>query len=402
MADVVVLKRSGLKFVPVATTDTIVTQDIKFVDKIFGKTDVLALEAHVASTANPHSVTKAQVLSGNEIVNADVAVAAAIAESKLALDFSTSSLDGRISALVSGSSFGAFAKVITVDVAPAEGNQIDLTAFSDDQAPLLTAADFAVNDLIIFDANGTPAVGKISAIAVNLATITYVGVTALAQDVCYHVKFNLLAGAGALEKRAIYSKSATVMVKVADEVWDSAVGIQLSTFVAQSGTITGADSVLSALEKLEFNKVAKSQIKTILSGNESVDVPSVSAVNDGLLTKIDEKIALINAEVSTMNAGSVAYLNAGDAKLAGNDLALTIVQLEFMFIAVASINASASGDFYKGNTKLAITGTKGNVAYLGTGGAMVTTEPVSGDIVVLGEWIATDVFYFKPRYIVTK
>lgn len=50
------------------------------------------LATHLADLANPHQVTKAQVLTGNLIVNADVDAAAAIVESKLSLDHSTASL----------------------------------------------------------------------------------------------------------------------------------------------------------------------------------------------------------------------------------------------------------------------------------------------------------------------
>lgn len=55
-----------------------------------------AITTHVADTNNPHSVTKAQVLTGDLIVNADVDASAAIVESKLALDYSTSSLNTAI------------------------------------------------------------------------------------------------------------------------------------------------------------------------------------------------------------------------------------------------------------------------------------------------------------------
>lgn len=54
------------------------------------------LSGHIGNSSNPHSVTKAQVLSGDPIVNADVDASAAIAESKLALDYSTSSLNTNI------------------------------------------------------------------------------------------------------------------------------------------------------------------------------------------------------------------------------------------------------------------------------------------------------------------
>ena len=54
------------------------------------------ISGHIGDTANPHAVTKSQVLSGNPIVNADVDAAAAIAESKLSLSYSTSTLNTNI------------------------------------------------------------------------------------------------------------------------------------------------------------------------------------------------------------------------------------------------------------------------------------------------------------------
>ena len=55
-----------------------------------------AISNHIANTSNPHSVTKAQVLTGDLIVNTDVDNSAAIVESKLSLDYSTSSLNSAI------------------------------------------------------------------------------------------------------------------------------------------------------------------------------------------------------------------------------------------------------------------------------------------------------------------
>jgi hypothetical protein len=54
------------------------------------------LALHIANVSNPHAVTKAQILTGNLIVNADVDNAAGILESKLALDYSTASLHASI------------------------------------------------------------------------------------------------------------------------------------------------------------------------------------------------------------------------------------------------------------------------------------------------------------------
>lgn len=55
-----------------------------------------AITNHTGDTSNPHSVTKAQVLSGDPIVNADVDAGAGIEESKLALDYATDTLNTNI------------------------------------------------------------------------------------------------------------------------------------------------------------------------------------------------------------------------------------------------------------------------------------------------------------------
>lgn len=54
------------------------------------------LTSHISNTSNPHSVTKSQILTGNLIVNADVDSSAGIEESKLTLDYSTSTLNSDI------------------------------------------------------------------------------------------------------------------------------------------------------------------------------------------------------------------------------------------------------------------------------------------------------------------
>lgn len=55
-----------------------------------------AITNHTGNTSNPHSVTKAQVLSGDLIVNADVDDSAGIKESKLDLDYATDTLNTNI------------------------------------------------------------------------------------------------------------------------------------------------------------------------------------------------------------------------------------------------------------------------------------------------------------------
>ncbi len=209
---------------------------------------------HTGSTSNPHSVTKAQVLTAELIVNADVKSDAAIAESKLALDYSTSSLNAAIGALSSGSSFREYTKVLTGDTAPVDDVVLStLLPFGDDDAPQLVIGDFSEDDFIMFDYDGTPKLMKVWDDAGTLK-VTSVGVVQPTEGFCYHVQYNMPAGTDALEKRAIYAKSATVMIKIADEVWASAVGITLGSWTPATGTITSSDSVLVALQKLSGNK----------------------------------------------------------------------------------------------------------------------------------------------------
>ena len=54
------------------------------------------ISGHISDSSNPHSVTKAQVLSGDLIVNADVDDSAGIKESKLDLDYATDTLNTNI------------------------------------------------------------------------------------------------------------------------------------------------------------------------------------------------------------------------------------------------------------------------------------------------------------------
>ena len=88
------------------TGDSLVITSVKLGAEVLTESDLSDLLAgltastnHIASTSNPHSVTKSQILTGNLIVNADVDDDAEIVESKLLLNYSTSTLNTAISDL---------------------------------------------------------------------------------------------------------------------------------------------------------------------------------------------------------------------------------------------------------------------------------------------------------------
>jgi hypothetical protein len=196
----------------------------------------------------------------SNIANTNIAAAAAIAESKLNLAFSTSSLDARITAMATGSRFREFCKVITSDAAPVDGTVMtggvpSVLPFGDDNAPQLVIGDFAAGDYLLFAYDTTPKLLKVYDDAGTLK-VTSVGVTQPTEGDCYNIGANLPAGSDAFEKNAVYTKTATVMIKIADFTWAGANGISLPSWTSGAGTVTVSDNVLTALQKIDGNITA--------------------------------------------------------------------------------------------------------------------------------------------------
>lgn len=147
-------------------------------------------------------------------------------------------------------------KVVTGDVAPSEGGTIDLgtSPFGDDEGTTLAGADFAVNDFIIFGSGGTPVLGQVSNIAGDVLTITYLGFDALAEDDKFTASHYLPDSPDDQEGSALVLYNGTDIVKIGDIDWNFATGIGLAApYVPGFGDITDADTVQSAIQKLDGN-----------------------------------------------------------------------------------------------------------------------------------------------------
>lgn len=105
------------------------------IDEIDGNIDT-----HISDTANPHTVTKDQVLSGDLIDNADISETAAITESKLNLNYATHS------------------------------QQHDINSTSDHNG----VSGATENNIIAFDNNGLPKDSGVSTSSIT-SGVTYVG-----------------------------------------------------------------------------------------------------------------------------------------------------------------------------------------------------------------------------------
>jgi hypothetical protein len=144
----------------------------------------------------------------------------------------------------------------TTDAAPSSGASIDLVEnpFGDDASPTLVAADFAVNDYIIFDADGTPKLMRVSAISAPSITVVDASLPLVEGD-GFLVKYYLPDGPDAQEKQALVTYSGGLIVKIGDFNFSFADGISLATsYASQNGTLSNADTVNSAIEKLDGNQ----------------------------------------------------------------------------------------------------------------------------------------------------
>ncbi len=130
---------------------------------------------------------------------------------------------------------------------------VDPTAFSDNESGL-DGNDFAVDDYLIGDANGVPALFRVTAVGGP----TSITVAAAAQPIASNDTFvvqNYLPDVGsAQEAQAIVHipVAGSPVIKIADFNWSLATGINLSGgYAASSGNVAPSDTVEVAIQKLD-------------------------------------------------------------------------------------------------------------------------------------------------------
>jgi hypothetical protein len=150
---------------------------------------------------------------------------------------------------------------------------IDLVAnpFSDDDAPTLVAADFIVGDYIISGVGGTVKLFKVTAVSGDTITIAEETENVLAANDNFIVKYYLPDSPDAQEKEALVHYNGAAIIKIADMNWDVADGIKLpSGYTAGNGSITSADSVNSAIQKLDGNQQDLQTLSGVAQGSTNL------------------------------------------------------------------------------------------------------------------------------------
>lgn len=159
-------------------------------------------------------------------------------------------LNGSSSAVI-GTWRGERIRAVTNDTVSAGARNLSTTPFSDDESPLLTAADFVVGDYVIADADGTPALMEVTAVSSPNVTFAAAANPLVANDTFVAINY-LPDSPGAMEGQAIVNYNGSLIVKLGDIDWSLATGINLSgSYVAASGNVAANDTVEAAIAKLD-------------------------------------------------------------------------------------------------------------------------------------------------------
>jgi hypothetical protein len=190
------------------------------------------------------------------------------------------------------------------------------TPFTDDNAPLMVATDFLVNDYVIGGIGGTPVLYQVTNVTTPNITLALAS-PVMASNEGFIIQNYLPNSPGSMENQALVMYNGAAIIKLADINWDFATGIKLSgAYTSVAGTITSADTVESAIAKLDQGE--KDLVS--LSGVAANSV-NLGAFTGGIISPTDtikqalqqlETYAVSNGQVS---AGAITTLVTVDSVL---------------------------------------------------------------------------------------
>jgi hypothetical protein len=160
-------------------------------------------------------------------------------------------------------------KVVTNDTISIGVRDLTASPLADDNAPLLTAADFTVGDYVISDADGTPALLEVTVVSSPNVTFAAAASPLVAEDTFVAVYY--LPDPAGGESKAIVNYNGTIVVKLSDIDWQIATGINLSgAYAAASGNVAANDTIEVAIQKLDGVNDAQDSLLGIAQGGTNL------------------------------------------------------------------------------------------------------------------------------------
>lgn len=154
-----------------------------------------------------------------------------------------------------------------------------VSPFSDDQGTAVALSAFVVGKFII---SRLPLLGSSSAVLLEITDVTGNNVTfaaapsAMVKDDTFVVEY-YLPDSATQENHAIVNYNGSAMVKIADADWGRADAIGLApSYAAVNGSVTSADTVNSALQKLDGNQQDLITLTGEVQGATSITIPMPS------------------------------------------------------------------------------------------------------------------------------
>lgn len=198
------------------------------------------------------------------------------------------------------------ADVITDDVIAIGTRDVIVSPLSDDDDGLV-AADFIVGHYVISDADGTPTLLEVTNVAGD--DVTFAAANALVDGDAFIVSKYLPDGAGQ-ENKALVVFSDGIMKKLADIDWNFATGISLSSgFTKANGTVTSADSVETAIEKMAANQEDLTTLSGVAQGSTDFGTFTGSIIPDAQNTKQALQALETDAELEKTKVANLVTLS---------------------------------------------------------------------------------------------
>lgn len=264
----------------------------------------------------------------------------------------------------------------------------DLTAtpLTDDDTPFLDASDFVVGDYIISGVGGTVKLFEVTVVSAPNITLVEETTNPLASGDNFIVKNYLPDSPDAQEKQALVNYDGTNLNKIGDVNWDFATGINLSSgYSAGSGDITSADTVESAIEKLDGNNDAQDSALGVSQGDSNLGTyagPQTHLTNNSSAkTGIQENANEIAALEAQLSANSVTTKTLIDSLLV-DDYRSVLWQVDITLTSdetrVRSFMIRASHDGTTGSDAATISDTEYAKLNLGASFNRVVTVELAG------------------------
>lgn len=213
-------------------------------------------------------------------------------------------------------------RVVTATDETLSAGARDLTAspFTDDEAPLLTAADFVVGNYVIGGSSSSPVLYEVTDVTAPNITLA-VAANQFAQDDTFVVRSYLPDSPGDQEAQSILNYNGSIMIKIADFNFAIATGINLSgSYAAASGDVAAGDTVEEAISKIDGNNDAQDTLlgaaqgdtdlgvfpgATITTGNSVKGALSeIEAAYEETDTNVDDLITLSGMPENSQDLGS--------------------------------------------------------------------------------------------------